>query len=154
LITTGSRYIRGDVKGEINMGEVLTLQLPGHMETISQKAWEKLFAYIPAFENLTKEDLAYNHDWASIPKIKEEFDEFYHLIYEIQLIINFNWGFWSYEERMIAGDADLSEFSPIELCMMLTRIVRGDRFNQNYLAGCIVDGSVSNILKGLRHYYG
>lgn len=137
------------------MNEILTLQdMPVYLETVKESQWEMLFRFIPLFETLTREDIEYDHDWASIPKIESEYHRFFELVYDLKLIVQYNWSFWSYNERMIAGDADLSEFSPIELCMMLTRIVRGDRFNQNYLVGCIVDGTIPNILKGFRCHYG
>ena len=137
------------------MSDYLTLhEMPGHLASIRSDDWNRLFRLIPVFESVTKEDVSYDHGWASIPRIEAKFHDFFNLVTDLKMIINFDWGFWAYEQRNICGETDLSKFSPLELCMMLTRIVRGDRFNQNNLIGCIVDGSISNILRGLQHYYG
>ena len=131
-------------------------ELSGHLAGISQDQWKKLFAMIPEIENTTyfgevpyKDGTIYPATWTGLV------DRFHEHVYEIGLVIDFDWPHWDEGKRILAGEVDdLSRHSTITLCKLLTVIVRTDRFVEGKLIANFENGTVLSILRALEKHYG
>jgi hypothetical protein len=76
--------------------------------------------------------------------------EFLEIVYDMPIIINFDWGGWN-EGAEMASDESFN-FDTIDLptkCKMITGIVRSDRFDDGVLVGAFKDGVILRILKSI-----
>ena len=76
--------------------------------------------------------------------------EFLEIVYDMPIIINFNWGDWREGPEMLRNKN--FNFDTIDLptkCKMITGIVRSDRFDDGVLVGAFKDGVILRILKSI-----
>lgn len=77
-------------------------------------------------------------------------DDFFHLVYELDLIVKFDWMHWEEGGKILnQKDYDFSQLSKHDLCKVLTVIVRGDRFYEGTLVMRFKDGTILKILKAI-----
>jgi len=135
---------------------VILEDLPEHVSNITRDQWKKLFAMIPEMENTTdygeivfKDGTIYTATRAGIV------DRFHAYVYEIGLVIDFDWPHWD-EGRQILSDenTDLSKYSVVTLCKLLTAIVRSDRFVEGNLIAFFENSTILKILRGLEKHFG
>lgn len=76
---------------------------------------------------------------------------FQYVVYEIGIIHTFNWGDWE-EGKKLAGNpkTDYNKLDIKTLCMLITAIVRNDRFCDGALVSSFKDGTMLKILKALK----
>jgi|SRR5690554_4291977 len=129
--------------------------LSDHLAGITQAQWEKLFAMIPEIENSTyfgevpyKDGTIYPATWTRLV------DRFHEYVYEIGLVVDFDWIHWDEGKRILSGEVeDLSTHSTITLCKLLTVIVRADRFVEGKLIANFENGTILSILRALKKHY-
>lgn len=130
--------------------------LSDHLAEITQDQWNTLFAMIPEIENTTyfgeitfKDGIIYPATW---PEIVNRFHKY---VYEIGLVVDFDWPHWDEGKRILSGEGeDLSKHSTITLCKLLTAIVRSDRFVEGNLIAYFENGTILSILRALKKHYG
>jgi hypothetical protein len=123
----------------------------------TESDWKPLFDLIPSIENT--EEFG---KWAGGEKDKdgvfslpymdadEIVNEFHQLVYNIPVIISFDWGSWD-EGRRIAGDENF-DFDTIDIpekCKIITAIVRNDRYCEGALVSAFESGLILKILKSV-----
>jgi hypothetical protein len=89
--------------------------------------------------------------WINGPLI----DRFLDIVYQIPIIINFNWGGWD-EGRNMARNPDF-DYNTIDIptkCKLITAIVRNDRFCEGALAEAFESGWMLKVLKSIKQQLG
>ena len=66
-------------------------------------------------------------------------------MYELDLVIGFNWGRWE-EGRKIVARGDYKNQNPVTLLKILTAIIRNDRFNDGALIQAFENRTIEKIL--------
>lgn len=77
--------------------------------------------------------------------------KFLEVVYEIPIVVRFDWGSWD-EGREIARNPNFN-FDTIDLmakCMLITAIVRNDRFCEGALVSAFQTGLILKILKSIK----
>lgn len=120
---------------------MVTLEdVKSHLGKISETDWNKLFSFIPLFENSTE-----------IENVK--ISEFLDVLYKMEIIVDFDWPDWE-EGKLILNSGNFNgEFDAITLVKLITTIVRSDRFNEGLLEIMCKNGFVVHILKSLKLKY-
>lgn len=123
------------------------------------KDWQPLFDLIPKIEAAEK----FEGDYQKPPKNEEGsfnmphvfgseiVSSFLDVVYDIPIMINFDWGEWE-EGKAILQNDDFDYYS-IDLptkCKLITTIVRADRFSEGYLVRCFESGLMLKILKSIK----
>ena len=79
----------------------------------------------------------------------KEVDEFLSLLYESHFLVTFDWSSWD-DGRELTQDRDrLAQADLLTLRMLMTVIVRNDRFHEGALLNAIKDGLIAAILQRL-----
>jgi hypothetical protein len=107
------------------------------------------FGTIAGREEVIKGVYEVHHwDWTEITK------RFVRIVYDLKLVLNFDWGRWSDGKAMLQNkDQDYSTLDTLTLCKLLTLIIRQDRFYDGYLISNLNNGTVLKILKALKNNY-
>lgn len=125
---------------------------------MEHKNWDKLFEFIAKIERTEK--FAVVHETVSSngvtrPSHLEPMPivvDFMKLIYGLDLIIKFDWMQWEEGSDILnQKDYDFSQLSTLDLCKVLTVIVRSDRFCEGALVMRFEDGTIFKILKAIQH---
>jgi hypothetical protein len=123
-------------------------QLPEHLATLKKQDWAKLFS-LREMTNKNKE--AENELATPFTEDPDIVQVFLVTVYELGIIINFDWMAWKEGENMLENKhQDFNSIDMISLCMLITRIVRMDRFSDGYIAYCFETGIISKILQALK----
>ncbi len=135
----------------------MTLEdLPAHLNSLNQSDWDKLFSLIQPIES----HKGYDGDWEDTDNIPAGFKltteseadiigVFQNRMYELDLVINFNWGHWD-EGRKLVRSGKYDNVDTITLLKLLTAIIRNNRFCDGALAAAFGDGTIERILKQLK----
>lgn len=76
---------------------------------------------------------------------------FQYVVYEIGIIHSFDWGSWEKSKKLARNPkTDFNKLDIKTLCMLITAIVRNDRFCEGALVSSFEDGTMLKILKALR----
>ncbi len=137
-------------------------EIKEHINLISLKDWERLFDLIPEIES-TKvfgDVIGGINEDEGVIKLpfyspKPIVDKFYEIVYELPIIIGFNWASWD-EGRKIVRSKNF-DFDTIDIptkCMMITAIVRNDRFCDGALISAFNSGLILKILKSMKKQIG
>ena len=123
----------------------------------TKQDWEPLLNLIPIIERTTKfgeleGSTKITGDFLILPcwSHTQVVSEFLEIIYNMPIIINFDWGSWD-EGREIAGNKDFN-FDNIDIptkCKLLTALVRNDRFCDGALVESFESGLILRILKSI-----
>lgn len=75
---------------------------------------------------------------------------FNHIVYEIPIVISFNWGAWEEGKRIINdNNFDYNSIDIPTKCKMITEIVRSDRLCDGELVYAFESGIILKILKSI-----
>lgn len=131
-----------------------------HKEIINSYAkedWKPLLDLIPDIEKTSsfgelnggqKDEKGFTQIpfWVASPIVHQ----FNQIVYEIPVIINFNWGKWN-EGRKIVNNDDFN-YNSIDIptkCKIITAIVRSDRFCDGEIVHAFNSGLILKILKSI-----
>ena len=81
--------------------------------------------------------------------------EFTRMVYEMPIMINFDWGSWD-DGREIVSD-DNFDYDTIDIptrCKLITAIVRNDRFCEGALVEAFESGLILKLLKSIEKQIG
>jgi hypothetical protein len=130
--------------------------IASHLDTISESEWHKLFRLADNMElslngGLLKElrdKGIMRYEWWSSSKEIPEIIKLNKLLHELGLIVSFDWTSWKHGQTLIQeGIKETDEIDLVNLCKLLTMIVRADRFNDSTLYQQVIGGNVLTILK-------
>ncbi len=128
------------------------------INALTQQDWKPLLDLIPEIEK--------SKEFGEFPEPTEEeaglqtfplwlngslIDRFLGIVYEMPIIINFNWSAWD-EGRKMANDPNFDHNSldiPTK-CKLITAIVRNDRFNDGVLINAFESGLMLRLLKAIK----
>lgn len=127
------------------------------INSYSESDWKPMFDLIPSIENTEEfgkwsggekdKDGVFSMPYMDLNKTV---DEFLKLVYNIPIIISYDWSSWD-EGRRIAGDAyfDFDTIDIPEKCKIITAIVRNDRYCEGALVSAFESGLILKILKSV-----
>lgn len=138
----------------------MTLNSENYIEQINaftQEDWKPLLDLIPEIETTkvfgryqgieeTEEGVFTLPYWITGDLI----DRFVKIVYEMPIIIDFNWPAWD-KGREMAGNPDF-DYNTIDIptkCKLITAIVRNDRFCDGALINAFESGFMLKILKSI-----
>ena len=134
------------------------IDFPLHFKSISVEQWAKLFDILP--EIYSTKDYG---QMAKSEKIAEGVYSFPHynyssiaikfidIVYELNLIINFNWMEWNEGIKIMNERTEgFDDLDSVTLCKLITTIVRADRFNEGLLITNFNNGTIFKILEALK----
>jgi hypothetical protein len=126
------------------------------INSLTPHDWHPLLKLIPEIENAPTFST-----WSGgkknqenvfvIPHFVPDFivSEFLKVVYDIPIIINFDWAEWD-EGREIANENfDFDSVDLVTKCKLITAIVRNDRFCEGALASAFESGLILKILKSM-----
>lgn len=133
-------------------------EFPAHLEKMKPKDWKPLLDLIPEIEQtkvfgeehgfVEVEPGIFNFpSWDNSP-VLSKFEE---LTYELRIVINFAWPEWAEGRALVHGD--MSRLDTIDLqtaCMLITAIIRNNRFCDGVLIESFENGSMLRIMKRIR----
>lgn len=140
----------------------MVLSEENHIQTINfytRQDWKPLFDLIsqiesiPNFDHSESIEINNKDSVVHIPHVKEVsiVREFRKVVYEIPIMIGFDWGAWDEGRRMVNGSA--FDFDSVDIptkCKLITAIVRNDRFCEGALIDAFESGLILEILKSLK----
>ena len=115
----------------------------------SREQWQPLLDLIP---ELAQNVARYQREKTDeLVRYFEEVERrFSHLMYDMPLIVVFDWPHWEEGGAMVKNpNFDYNTIDIPTKCKLLTAFVRSDRFNDGLLYSVIVDGTVLKILKSI-----
>ena len=128
------------------------------INSYTRKDWQPLLDLIPRIEKTKSfgkeigggmDDNGAYHlpNWSS----SEIVHEFLEIVYDIPIVIDFNWAAWDEGSKM-ASDENF-DYDTIDIptkCKLITAFVRNDRFCDGALAGAFERGTILKILKSIQ----
>lgn len=125
-------------------------EIKDQINNIPKEKWDKFFALIPDMEvaesygELSKDTNALWYDHSEL------YGRYYKLFYETGLYIDFNWPEWGHG-KTIPNDPDKLKNESLEhLVMLLTAILRNDRFCEGTLLVALESKFILNIMKAMK----
>ena len=131
-----------------------------HREIINAytiQEWKPLLDLIPRIErqksfSKMRDDCSSEKNKITLPYFVEEpiVNEFREIVYQIPIIIDFNWSGWN-DGRKMASDENF-DFDTIDIpkkCKLITTVVRNDRFCDGALASAFERGTILKILRSI-----
>ena len=129
-----------------------------NISKITKEQWQQLFKLIPIISR-TK-----NFGKMSPPKKTKEgyftfeymqpsiiVERFLKTVYEIGIIHTFKWGDWDEGKKIVRNPkTDFNKLDIKTLCMLITAIVRNDRFCEGALVSSFENGIILKILNALK----
>ena len=125
---------------------------------ITIEQWQRLFKLIPVISR-TK-------NFGKISPIRKTQEGYFTLayiqpspivqrfqstVYEIGIILDFDWAHWDEGKKILANPkTDFNKLDIKTLCMLITTIVRNDRFCEGSLVDAFEDGTMLRLLKALK----
>lgn len=85
-------------------------------------------------------------DWTTVTQ------KFVKTMYDIKLVLNFDWGAWKEGSELLKDDnTDFENLDAETLCKLLTSLIRADRFNDGLLVANFENGKILIIVNALKH---
>ena len=125
---------------------------------ITKAQWQELFKLIPIISR-TK-------NFGKISPIRKTQEGYFTLayiqpsvivqrfqgtVYEIGIMLDFDWAHWDEGKKILANPkTDFNKLDIKTLCMLITTIVRNDRFCEGSLVDAFEDGTMLRLLKALK----
>ena len=146
-----------EVEENFKSKEMIKLEeLPQHLETLTLRDWDKVFAFIPAIEKMedagkfeggTFEGAKIYFGYTASDIMMETVDT----IRELRINPVFDWMNWKEGENMATSRSfDYSQLDTLTLCQLLAAIMRADRFTGGFLDSCFQRGVIRKILLALK----
>jgi|SRR5690554_3706170 len=125
-----------------------------HIETINNYTAEDWKPMLDLIEEIEKTESFYTLDDKSLfdpYNYSTVVDKFTNLMYEIPLMINFDWRKWGEGNKIYATqDFDFDSIDIPTKCKLLSALVRSERFNAGKLAIAFDNGKILKILISIR----
>jgi hypothetical protein len=124
----------------------MTISEDNHIQVINSyklQDWQPLFSLIPRIEDAAT--------YSSHVNKEAIIQEFLKIVYEIPIMVRFDWGSWDEGRNMVTGKT--LDFDSIDIptkCKLLTAIVRNDRFCEGALFDAFESGLILKILKSIQ----
>lgn len=128
-----------------------------HLKSLSVSDWHRLFDLLPRIQ---QHEGPFGNVITHLPDGQlilpfwvgvEIVDDFHKLVYDLGLIVSFNWPGWEEgRSALLDTETDFSGYDVETLCRFITTIVRADRFNGGFLVRCFENGQIVKILLALR----
>jgi len=132
--------------------------LTDHISSIAAKDWELLFELLPQI-NQTKRfgklvgSCSLPNGSVSLPYWSEEevVSKFFNATYFLGIVMVFDWSAWKEGMEILNDpDTDYSKLDMATLCMLITTIVRADKFCEGYMINCFETGIISKIVESMQ----
>lgn len=128
------------------------------IESMTAGDWKPLLDLIPEIEKTETfyipGEISYPDEYTLIIGQSTQSSVVYRfteIVYQIQIIIDFNWGSWNEGRKLISNpDTDIDAIDIPTLCKLITAIVRNDRFCEGALAARFEDGTILKILTSIQ----
>ena len=129
-------------------------------QPVSIEDLEKIAAYLPVFsqhrelgrwEGGELEDGTHQFPYVDYSR---KVDEFLALLYKSRFLVVFDWSSWDDGRKLIQERDGLAQADLLTLRMLMTAIVRNDRFCEGALLSAIHDGLIAAILHRLQQIIG
>ncbi len=123
---------------------------------LTDESISEIIAYLPYF----LEDNNFG-EWSGGDKVDGVFQmphltysdkviEFFRSLHSTKFMVNFDWGSWDEGRDIIASPRLIQQADLLTLRMLLTAVVRNDRFCEGALLSAIEDGIIQEILGRLK----
>lgn len=130
-----------------------------YLKTIKLNDWNKLFDLIEIIEKTKNfgelvfpENLKENEFGLPYWIANEIVEKFLEVVYELNLIIVFNWTKWKEGAEILNNkEQNFENYDIITLCKLITAIVRSDRFCDGNLVGNFENKNIEKILRALKN---
>lgn len=127
------------------------------IDSFNKQDWQHLFDLIPGIESTSKFGQIVGDKneggiiqmpyWIENPLVSE----FKKIVYELPLIVSFDWGSWNEGQQML--NIETFDFDTTDIptkCKLITTIVRSDRFCDGVLISAFDSGVILNILRSIQ----
>jgi hypothetical protein len=129
-------------------------KFPEHLKSIPQTQWQQLFSLLDELEKQgnfsspsSSMQLAEGITVVSGPGRDKVVLRFLSQVSDMQLAPVFDWGKWEEGIALLKVYAtDYSHLGLVDLCKLLTVIIRNDRFVEGFLDACLAKGVVQAIV--------
>lgn len=131
------------------------------ISSLNRQDWQPLFDLIPEIENTSKfGDMAGGekdeNGGIQLPYRIEKpiVSQFHRMVYELPVIISFDWVSWDEGRKML--NSETFDFETIDIptkCKLITAIVRNNRFCEGALVAEFESGLILKILKSIQKQY-
>ncbi len=130
---------------------------PEHLVSLHPEDWKKLFRHLPELDETDNFGgwqqerhrltgviyMPHVYETKLVTDILQE-------LYELQLIISFDWGAWTEGSRRLAEEPFfVDDLDAVTICKMITGIIRSDRFNEGSLLVAFQNGRMPALLRAL-----
>ncbi len=131
---------------------------PDHLNSIQPKDWKTLFKYSRQVEHSDDyggwRQLSASRVTEAIaisPVVSSELlTNILKTLYDMELIIHFDWGAWEEGSRRLAQEPfSADDLDAVTICKMITGIVRSDRFHEGSLVQAFQNGRMPTLLRSL-----
>lgn len=129
-----------------------------HLESINQEQWQKLWDIIPLIEHTqqfgTWEGMSCIGSGIQMPYFiaGPVIDEFIKIIDDLDLMVEYDWMNWTTGRYAIEHlDFQEEDFDSVDLCCLITMILRSNRFREGLTGACFEKGLVLKILYALKN---
>ncbi|MFZ4414390.1 MAG: DUF6508 domain-containing protein [Bacteroidales bacterium] len=129
-------------------------EFKNHIQNLTLNDWNRLFSYIQLIQKSEKFGTWIEMDIDNgifFPYVipVNLVNDFCKLMYEMNLVIEFNWTKWV-EGKKILANGNFKNIDTITLFQLLTAIIRSDRFSEGVLVSAFENGIILNILIELK----
>jgi hypothetical protein len=107
---------------------------------------EKILEYLPYFQEGENFEEKIDDNFSTY---SEKVNEFIEYLYETNFIVIFEWTEWKDGKKIINDKNLIKKSDLLTLRMLMTMIIRSDRFNDGILLECIKNQTVRTILERL-----
>lgn len=119
-----------------------------------KEKWEELLSLIPKIQQLNDRDKGLDTIAGSIALnqyLYSELDSKFHkIVYKMDIVITFDWVNWKEGIDLLRNEnASFHHLSLIELCKLITAIVRKERFCEGSIIALLANGTILKILKAI-----
>ena len=126
------------------------------INSFTKEDWKPLSDLIPVIENTqkfsTKRGSEIDEDGVMSMPFNEPspvITEFLEIVYNMPIVIDFDWAGWEEGKKMIRDDFDYDTIDIPTKCKLITAIVRNDRFREGALESALESGVILKILKSI-----
>lgn len=131
---------------------ILSLEEIDKINDYPKEKWEDLLALIPVIEQLNNHDKSL--DTIADPiALKQKlysqlYTQFHKIVHKMEIVIAFDWVNWHQGIELLRNEkASFHHLSLIELCKLITAIVRKERFCEGTIIALLANGTILKILK-------
>ena len=129
------------------------------INALSNEDWNKLFNLIPEMEEtgrfgdlVSGEEIVKDVFEAPYWKSSDFTQRFVKTTEKLRLVFSFDWMRWNEGNKMLSNkDQEYDSLDSVTLCMLLTTIIRSEKYTEGFLIGNLKNGTVLKILTALKN---